>query len=381
MNILLIDDEAENGWKQIVEKVLFNGELIHIAIDNYSAKVKLEQTVYDLIFLDLRFGEEDHLESDIKKFGGYKILKEQIRNSLYSVNYSTPVLIFTASNKIWNITEMLEAGADDYYIKEHPDNAYDLDFSRENYFRLKGDNKVRKGIVHNLIELGFKRKEILDKVKLIIKKTNTKIEHPNIKNRIQEKLKIGYGILFRKTTQFENENLLFNNEHLAFVVFWSILEEISKDYFKDNWIKGGNDDGGMVGNNWVLKNGVTFIEDNIIKNFGKIEGNINVRLFWENGLYMPQNKTINHDNKEIRYYTGKINLSLQLYAIIILGKNFSPQEAKNCFEPLNDFRNKIDFIHSSVETIFNETLSNDINKEKAYAKCNEMLDFISKLLQ
>jgi len=380
MNILLIDDEAENGWKQIIEKVLFNGELIHIAIDNDSAKEKLEQTVYDLIFLDLRFGEQDHLESDIKKFGGYKILKEQIRNSLYSVNFSTPVLIFTASNKIWNITEMLEAGADDYYIKEHPDTAYDLDFSRKNYFRLKGDNKDRKGIVHNLIEVGYKRKEILDKIKLIIKKTNTEIEHPNIKNRIHEKLKIGYGILFRKTTQFEIENLLFNNEQLAFVVFWSILEEISKDSFKDNWIKNGSDAGEMVGNNWVLKNGVTFIEDNRIKNFGKIEGNLNVGLFWENGLYIPQNKIINHDNVEIRYYTNKINLSLQLYAIIILGKGFSSQEAKNYFEPLNDFRNKIDFIHSSVNTIFNETLSNDINKEKAFAKCNEILDFISKLL-
>ena len=45
MNILLIDDEAENGWKQIVEKVLFNGELIHIAIDNDSAKVSLLEAI------------------------------------------------------------------------------------------------------------------------------------------------------------------------------------------------------------------------------------------------------------------------------------------------------------------------------------------------
>src|SRR5688572_30123910 len=137
MKILLIDDEAENGWKEVIEKVLFRSESIDFALNIESAKEKLSASFYDLVILDLRFGETDHTETDIKKYGGYNILTNKIRNSFANINFPTPVLLFTASNKVWNIMEIIEAGCDDYYIKEHPDTAYDLDFSRKNYIRLK----------------------------------------------------------------------------------------------------------------------------------------------------------------------------------------------------------------------------------------------------
>ena len=131
MRILLIDDEAANGWKEVLEKILFNNEEINVALDISSAKIKLEESKYNLIILDLRFGESDHNTIDITTYGGYRVLKEFIRNDFYNLNYSTPVLLFTASNKVWNIFDMMEVGADDYYIKEHPDFA-DTDFSKKN---------------------------------------------------------------------------------------------------------------------------------------------------------------------------------------------------------------------------------------------------------
>ena len=54
MNVLLIDDEASRGWKEILEKVLFNGEPISVAFDESSAKILLHKTEYDLIILDLQ---------------------------------------------------------------------------------------------------------------------------------------------------------------------------------------------------------------------------------------------------------------------------------------------------------------------------------------
>ncbi|MFZ1799989.1 MAG: hypothetical protein WAU24_09010, partial [Chitinophagaceae bacterium] len=66
---------------------------------------------FDLIFLDIRFGEADHKAIDIHKMSGYKILTDEMRSSFKSLNFSTPVIVFTASNKVWNIIEMIEAGA------------------------------------------------------------------------------------------------------------------------------------------------------------------------------------------------------------------------------------------------------------------------------
>jgi len=54
--VLLIDDEANNGWKEVIEKVLFSSESVDVAEDISSAKEKLNNTQYDLIILDLRFG-------------------------------------------------------------------------------------------------------------------------------------------------------------------------------------------------------------------------------------------------------------------------------------------------------------------------------------
>jgi hypothetical protein len=199
-----------------------------------------------------------------------KIINEIIRKEFGSINFPTPVIVFSATNKIWNIDTMILYGADNYYIKEHPDYSFDSQYSKENFKRLKLT-------VSELIKIGIKRREIWLKIKNVQDKLD-KIDNLNIKSRIEEKLKIGYGLLFRKTTVIEDENLIFNNQIISFIAFWSILEEIVKDSFVDNWIKTGIEEGKMNGNKWILKNRTVFIDDLRTYNLGKNEGYLEVGI-------------------------------------------------------------------------------------------------------
>jgi CheY-like chemotaxis protein len=360
MKILLIDDEAENGWKEVIEKVLFNGESIEIAIDVDSAKEQLNHTKYQMIILDLRFGEPDHKVTNISKFGGYKILSQEVRSSFNNLNFSTPVLLFTASNKVWNIMEMIEAGADDYYIKEHPDTAYDLDFSRKNYFRLKGDSTY-KGIINDLLEIGKKRTEVLERILEIIDNSKTAISNDNIKLRIEEKLKIGYGLLFRKTTKIETEKLLFNNEVVAFIVFWSILEEVSHDYY--NRLN-------ETELEWTLK-----------------KNNKKVQYFDSTGRLFTLFDTVKEefDNavaREDLEYAYQVNLSNQISGILRYQLGWNHNEIHEYFlKKLNKYRNAIDFIHSSTQTILCDNLQTNIGSSDGYKKCLQILDFLLTIIK
>lgn len=374
MKILLIDDQAQKGWKQILEIVLFENNPIDFAEDYNLARNKLENNFYDLIFLDLRLDEKDHNLNDIRQFNGFKIINEIIRKEFGSINFPTPVIVFSATNKIWNIDTMILYGADNYYIKEHPDYSFDPQYSIENFKRLKLT-------VSELIKLGIKRRQVWLKIKNVLIKLD-KIENLNIKSRIEEKLKIGYGLLFRKTTKVEDENLIFNNQIISFIAFWSILEEIVKDSFIDNWVKTGNDEGKMKDDKWILKNRNVFIEDLTTFNQGKNEGYVEVGIKYNpaTGYYEVGKNKIELNNPEIKYYRGKINLSLQVYAVLLLEKKWTPDRCKKTFNNLNDYRNKIDFIHSSVSSIFNEKLSNKDMETEGYTKCIEMLNFLEEIL-
>ena len=133
--ILLIDDEADKGWGDVLCKMLPNSEFktIQEQVPDYEhlsndAKKEIESGKYDLIFLDLRMNgvaEEDTLRPD--DFSGMKIL-----NSIKKLNKGNQVIMFTASNKAWNMKALLDAGADGYYIKESPEYAFPTTYSISN---------------------------------------------------------------------------------------------------------------------------------------------------------------------------------------------------------------------------------------------------------
>ncbi len=140
----------------------------------------------------------------------------------------------------------------------------------------------------------------------------------------------------------------------------------------------------MRDNKWVLKNKSIFVEDLITTNSGIKQGGYKVGIKYNKATSCYESSPthiIDVTDSEINFYKGKINLSLQVYAVLLLGKNWSTNKANSKFNPLNDYRNKIDFIHSSTSSIFNESLLNKDNEVDGYNKCIEMLNFIKDILQ
>ena len=139
----------------------------------------------------------------------------------------------------------------------------------------------------------------------------------------------------------------------------------------------------MKDDKWVLRNRSIFIEDLTTFNLGKNEGYVDVGIKYNSSssCYEVGKVKFEQNNPEIKYYIGKINLSLQVYAVLLLEKNWTPIQTKKKFDNLNDYRNKIDFIHSSVSSIFNENLSDKDDDIEGYNKCLEILNFLAEILK
>lgn len=180
-NILLIDDEADKGW-EVVLKTIFKGGNFESITPSANlineAQLKLKETInnlpkWDLVLLDLRLVEsEDQGENAYKtasKYTGAAILKEIKEN-----NFGTQVIMFTASNKAWNMRELLNLGADGFYIKESPEYGYDLDFSQNNYaqFEVQVNTCFKKGFLRSLFSKLSPLKDLCTKES--IKKPNQK---------------------------------------------------------------------------------------------------------------------------------------------------------------------------------------------------------------
>lgn len=127
--ILLIDDEAEKGWKDFYEcffehspKITINTLSTDFKLLNQqdiieAARKKVEQFDADLVLLDLRLCDMDFdtdPQPEPKDLTGYKILEE-----IKKINKGSQVIITTASNKVWNYQSTSEIGANGYIVKRH----------------------------------------------------------------------------------------------------------------------------------------------------------------------------------------------------------------------------------------------------------------------
>ncbi len=129
--ILYIDDEWNKGWSAVLNG-LFNvspelAKHFHVLENNFKdqniesilrdCKTKVQATDPDLIILDLRLSDQDFNHSNITlQFSGYKALQ-----LIKDINPGIRVVLFTASNKVWNLIELQSAGADGFILKESPE--------------------------------------------------------------------------------------------------------------------------------------------------------------------------------------------------------------------------------------------------------------------
>lgn len=141
--ILLIDDEADKGWETVLKKVFKTNATDDFVVINEKAKDfdslsetnkhTIETEIFDLYLIDLRLNgleEEEILKTE--DFSGMKVLQK-----IKTLNQGNQVVIFTASNKVWNLKALLDAGADGYYMKESPEYNFTRVISEQNYRDFK----------------------------------------------------------------------------------------------------------------------------------------------------------------------------------------------------------------------------------------------------
>lgn len=135
---LLIDDNATSGWSETLKHILRSkivnpGKSVSLdVITLFDDALKYADYInYDVVFLDLRLLKEEDKSNQINSiddFTGTKVLKV-----IKEINPGIQIIIFTASNKVWNIEKLLELGANGYYIKESPEYILSTRFSKDNY--------------------------------------------------------------------------------------------------------------------------------------------------------------------------------------------------------------------------------------------------------
>lgn len=159
--VLHIDDQAEQGWKQIFQYMIYGNKaddkFREMSFDaSFTSSDTIEQKIDgifadlknvidgqnrspnfdpDVILLDVRLipDYDAGLKHDIESMSGARLLK-QIRREYPG----TPVIVTTASNKIWTYEELMKLGADAYWIKEGIDEQRTAEESVENYIKFLG---------------------------------------------------------------------------------------------------------------------------------------------------------------------------------------------------------------------------------------------------
>lgn len=194
-NVLLIDDEADKGWKDFYDcffqhnirnksiqfealkadfKSLSQRDIIEVA------RNKVNKFNADLVLLDLRLCDSDFAaNSEANELTGYKILEE-----IKKINRGIHVIITTASNKVWNYQSTINLGANGYIIK-------------------KGDSNVEEDIrsLKNKVDEALNRAPFLKKVHTLISDIKFHIQNHDLfdsdqEDSLRKSLIVNYDVSF-----------------------------------------------------------------------------------------------------------------------------------------------------------------------------------------
>lgn len=219
--ILLIDDEAGKGWELVLRKIFKSAQLfvINEKVQDYESlttgsKQLIENNSFDLFLVDLRLNgiaEESTMET--MNFSGMKVLQK-----IKSLNNGNQVIIFTASNKVWNQKALLEAGADGYYMKESPEYGFSDNFSLQNYNIFK--NEVEQAFLLSYLRDVFKIHERCRSFILNDKPNRSNNNYHRLYDRTLAQLEIAFELL----KQSNNPKYL----NFSYLSYYQILEDYAK---------------------------------------------------------------------------------------------------------------------------------------------------------
>lgn len=164
--IVYIDDEY-NSWGNIMKSIFENSKANFIPYKDFSKKYTKPQLIEkietflnkneaDCYLIDLRLHEDDFSEdSDLT---GHKIA-ETIKE-----NKGNQIVVFTASNKIWNLKEQLmKIGSVGYALKESPNSNYTREESKKLFIEFS--KAIKKACDLSYLKKLYKTQEELVEIK------------------------------------------------------------------------------------------------------------------------------------------------------------------------------------------------------------------------
>jgi CheY-like chemotaxis protein len=251
LKVLIVDDQVHNGWKDVLDLIFPLGVKAEPAW-NKQIEQEIQLGFYDLVLLDYRLGETGpegkngldrlrQIKGSFKRNDAGEIEKDENGNSVEEypgLNPVMPVIMFTASNKAWNMDALYEAGADGYYIKEHPDTASDADFSVNNLnsFIQTIDRCGKKG---RLLKPYWRALQDIESLFTagegpIREKTLSDDNRSNFRGRISERIKMFIGLLKKayEQTAFDEKAFFYSDYELAYLTLWSVLNEFQECFFE-----------------------------------------------------------------------------------------------------------------------------------------------------
>ncbi len=231
ISILYIDDSHSDGWLDCLNDVFLNKIMVdgndnlsmvsNTSLDDDEIDKIAEDRTYDLILLDY------YLLNNEKGIDKLRDIKK--------ANPAIPVIMFTASNKAWNMDDLYEAGADGYYVKEHPETAHDPEFSVKNFenFHKTVKNCLEKG---ELLRKYWQKIRDIEKSEAIKNKTDVNGHVQMNRERIHERLIMFLGLLKKayEQTKFDRSTFFYSDWELAFLTLWSTLNEIQEVCYDKN---------------------------------------------------------------------------------------------------------------------------------------------------
>ena len=235
--ILLIDDEANKGWKEVLGSIFKDAGNGFQVISDFSdinkgiaeATKRATEENWDLILLDLRLNpqKEDKPNSLLKaeNYSGAELLKV-----IKEYNKGVQVIMLTASNKAWNMKKLLDLGADGYYIKESPEFNFSAEFTQESYdnFRNECNACFEKYYLRKIFEIDQIIQKRLDLENGIL--GNHTLSRGTV-NLIKAYLKQAFNAIY-EYSQTQKEYALY-----SFLEYYKIVELLGKELINDNSTK------------------------------------------------------------------------------------------------------------------------------------------------
>lgn len=220
--VLYIDDEWDKGWSDIFSKYFastlefktFEYNFKDANIDTLMSHVKnkIETFKPDLVILDLRLIQNDHLfknRTDIENFSGIKLTK-----SIKDINAGIQVISFTATSQSLILEQLYKHKILGYIKKEHPQDS-----------TIKTKDSFEK--LANLVDKGLEKKYLKD-----VWEIQKSILDLNLSNDINIEIKSLFEIL---DSQIDNRYI-----YSMFAIF-KVLEIIIGNFTEEKYIHGQRD--------------------------------------------------------------------------------------------------------------------------------------------